>query len=154
MLFYLPDTETTFWVQTGRFGASSEKANQAGIASLKDINQAANIKDVTYAGAPVPLQVAGLTGLSVDFTYTRKATKMQGSFVAVTTAAGDTFLIMLEASQADYATVGPLLNAILMSFGISGSIGWPHGGGHGYACQPAWRTRRGRVAGYVLRGCR
>ncbi len=122
VLFYLPDTETAFWVQRQRFGGSADKANQAGIAFLKETNKASNVKDVTYAGVPAPFRVAGLTGLSVDYTYTRKTTKMQGSFIAVTTAEGDTYLITLEARQADYKQVGPLLDAILASFRISGVL--------------------------------
>ena len=102
VLFYRVGVETIFWVQQQRFGGSADKANQAGIAFLKETNQGANIKDVTYAGNPVALRAAGLTGLSLDYTYTRGSTAMQGVFVAVTTAEGDTYLITMEARRADY----------------------------------------------------
>ena len=120
VLFFVADTETAFWVQQRRFGGSAQQANQAGIDFLKQTNQAAKIKDVTYAGAPVAFRAAGLTGLRVDYTAMRGSSKMQGSFIVVTTAAGDTYLITMEARQAGYSQVGPLLDAMLASFRISG----------------------------------
>ena len=120
VLFYRVGVETIFWVQQQRFGGSADKANQAGIAFLKETNQGANIKDVTYAGNPVALRAAGLTGLSLDYTYTRGSTAMQGVFVAVTTAEGDTYLITMEARRADYPQDALLLKAMLASLRISG----------------------------------
>jgi predicted small lipoprotein YifL len=54
VLFYPPDTETAFWVQKQRFGGSADKANQAGIAFLKETNTGSDIKDVQRLRTDLP----------------------------------------------------------------------------------------------------
>lgn len=121
VLIYRADGQAAFWVQRQRFGGSAAQANAAGIAFLQRLNSGPSFRELTYIGEPAPYAVAGLTGLRVDYTYTAPGNvPKRGALIAVTTDAGDTYLLNLEAPATEYAALQPIFERMLQIFRISG----------------------------------
>ncbi len=139
VLIYRADGQAAFWVQRQRFGGSAAQANAAGIAFLQRLNSGPSFRDLTYTGEPAPYAVAGLTGLRVDYTYTAPGNvPKRGALIAVTTGAGDTYLLNLEVPATEYAALQPIFERMLQSFRISGVAA--DGTAPATAAAPAERT--------------
>lgn len=134
-----PNDEAIFWVQRDDFGGGPERANGAAIAWAREIlEESAETDAVRYAGDPVSFRLAGLNGLTLDYEFTDSdAGEIQGSFIAVTTDNGKTYLVIIEATADRYEETLGIFDAMLQSFRISGV---PVGPSAPVVAPPAERT--------------
>ncbi len=128
VFFYRTDPLTYLWVWRGQFGGEPAQANQAGIESLQEINANLELQDLTYYSEPYPFRLAGLDGLSVDYYYVDdEGVPIGGAFIAITTDAGDTYLLTIEANADAYQDALALIDPMLQSFRVSGAVAQPPG---------------------------